>query len=345
MSLSFYSSSVTNPISNISLAWNVPSLPNEPIIDYRFPEIFFQFEQNVQIIANRDKVSIPKKEIKNLSKVMELIREDDPAARLALRKEEGYLKRFFSNESWDEWTEDRTQLGQVASLFREGLTKPLPKGLLRRFNANIILRAIEQSKKVLFDCKTSLALGAVGSFATTSPIPLAWASFSCIDQVNAQKQRSATLQRAANQRRSTISSHSSKYIYDRELEDKVLEEVGERLPKSLKLFFREANSWVDYLFNGVEFILDVTSVTAPVNDLKWRLDEMNKQYWINTVQPEYLKIFNPVQQAWDNSGKFDHNYEINIMRGRLLGYGYKYEQHGTPVQFIHLLQKQGVSRK
>ncbi len=51
--------------------------------------------------------------LSSLQTVLDKLMEGDPEMRQALRKKEGYFHRLFSKESWEEWTQDKTPLGEL----------------------------------------------------------------------------------------------------------------------------------------------------------------------------------------------------------------------------------------
>ena len=123
--------------------------------------------------------------------------------RQAFNKQEGYLSRLFSRESWYEWAENRTPLGQVARAF-EDCMKSLYR--VRNFviglDADLIQKANRQAKALLQDLKTSatplpekssnrcmsgLLAGTFGSIIAKNPIPFFLGASECLPSAYAQE--------------------------------------------------------------------------------------------------------------------------------------------------------------
>ncbi len=64
----------------------------------------------------------------------------------AFFKREGYFKRLFSGESWEEWTESRTALGWVVSHFRDCVqSQTVVESCLQKFDREMVQRANEEA--------------------------------------------------------------------------------------------------------------------------------------------------------------------------------------------------------
>lgn len=99
-------------------------------------------------------------------------------------KKESYFSRLFSSETWDEWTENRTALGQFLSLYRDYCENP-SKQLIKRMKP-LLLQANREAKKLLKNsCALSLAGGIAGSAATQNLLPLILGASNCWTQAAA----------------------------------------------------------------------------------------------------------------------------------------------------------------
>jgi len=64
----------------------------------------------------------------------------------AFSKQEGYFKRLFSGESWEEWTESQTALGRVVSHFGECVqSQTVVESCLQKFDREMVQRANEEA--------------------------------------------------------------------------------------------------------------------------------------------------------------------------------------------------------
>jgi hypothetical protein len=70
----------------------------------------------------------------------------------SLVKSQGYLNRFFTNESWDEWSNHKTSLGRVVSLYCDYASQAFPKQpelFMKRLNKGLVERANQEAQAVL----------------------------------------------------------------------------------------------------------------------------------------------------------------------------------------------------
>lgn len=68
----------------------------------------------------------------------------------ALIKQEGYLSRFFSDESWGDWVEDKTDLGTVVSLFADYATSTTSlEHFTNRLDSQTIRAANQEASQLL----------------------------------------------------------------------------------------------------------------------------------------------------------------------------------------------------
>ena len=124
----------------------------------------------------------------------------------AFFKQRGYFSRLFSGESWEEWTENRTPLGKVASHLRDcieshtqvdSFTKKLDEEVVRKANEeaealldslnhrDVVTKAFNfQSKK---SCVTGFVGGTFGSLLTQHPLPFLLGLSQCFLGVRAQQ--------------------------------------------------------------------------------------------------------------------------------------------------------------
>lgn len=109
-----------------------------------------------------------------LKKIVERIAEGyENEIKHALYKDKGYFSRLFSSESWDDWTEKRTALGQVVALIQDYQENP-SKQLIKRMKP-----LLAQANREAQSCTLSLAGGALGSALTKNPLPMIWAVSEC----------------------------------------------------------------------------------------------------------------------------------------------------------------------
>jgi len=76
--------------------------------------------------------------------------EHDPAIKLAMNKPSGYIARFFSHESWEEWLENRTALGRVIEALMNCMGNPTRESatVLTELNPTIIYKANQQAVEI-----------------------------------------------------------------------------------------------------------------------------------------------------------------------------------------------------
>jgi len=147
-----------------------------------------------------------------LKQVLQLSDSEEDGQRLgeisqAFLKQRGYFSRFFSGESWEEWTENRTPLGKVTSQFRDciesqtqvdSFTKRLDGEVVRKADeeADALLKGLEHRDAVRgrsfsieskSSCATGLTLGTFGSLLTRHPLPLLLGFSKCFSKVRAQQ--------------------------------------------------------------------------------------------------------------------------------------------------------------
>lgn len=117
--------------------------------------------------------------------------KDLRAGEQGLTKQESYLSRAFSKESWSEWTHRKTALGRVVDAFESHAKTKNPLSL----KMNTIIDAEEQAeqwkkaltatKKSRLDCAISLTAGASASILTRNPVPVVVGGLNCLDTVDA----------------------------------------------------------------------------------------------------------------------------------------------------------------
>lgn len=143
-----------------------------------------------------------------LKKIIRLsTHESNEILRQSLFKTEGYIQRLLSNESWAQWTEDRTALGKVIFAFRDCVNSFVSaEKCLERLDVTTLRDANEMASRVLkkirtsnqdskfirsstlkkVDCATGLVLGATGSLVSQNPIPIGLAGFNCLEGTTAE---------------------------------------------------------------------------------------------------------------------------------------------------------------
>lgn len=91
----------------------------------------------------------------NLFKFME--QNYHPSIQEALKKEQGYLKRFFSNETWENWLEDQTPLGKVFSTYIDSLENPHqdPTKFVEPLSKEMVDDAIKHALQLLTQVQVS----------------------------------------------------------------------------------------------------------------------------------------------------------------------------------------------
>ncbi|NGX43575.1 MAG: Serine/threonine-protein kinase StkP, partial [Chlamydiae bacterium] len=123
----------------------------------------------------------------------------------ALFKQEGYFKRLFSGEPWEEWTEYRTALGRVVSQFGDCVQNQSQiKNSLHRLGKRLIQKANAEAKVLLKElnhpdksrnsyvepkkaCLKGLFGGAIGSLITKNPLPLVIGLSECLPTAFSQE--------------------------------------------------------------------------------------------------------------------------------------------------------------
>jgi len=86
--------------------------------------------------------------LKSLHQVLVLTTKiESPRVLRALTKTRGYLKRLFSEESWEEWTQQKTALGRIVQAYEFlGLSEDV---WVKRLSSEVILKAEEQARRLL----------------------------------------------------------------------------------------------------------------------------------------------------------------------------------------------------
>jgi hypothetical protein len=92
-----------------------------------------------------------------------------------LVKQDGYIARLFSDETWGEWLESRTPLGRIVDAYLGSSTAMFDSHLLER--AEQLFEAAT--------CGAALTAGAIGSMAIQSPVPLAVGALQCVQGTSA----------------------------------------------------------------------------------------------------------------------------------------------------------------
>jgi DNA repair exonuclease SbcCD ATPase subunit len=86
---------------------------------------------------------------------LRMTREENKTIKEALDKPRGYFFRLFSNESWEEWLEDKSALGKVVDLFKacskNDLENPtlLKRHLKKNLDIDTLKRANENAKSLI----------------------------------------------------------------------------------------------------------------------------------------------------------------------------------------------------
>ncbi len=133
----------------------------------------------------------------------------------AFFKQKGYFMRLFSEESWEEWTENRTALGKVAAQFRYCIQSTIElNNCVKKLDGRVIQRANEEAEALLeklnsstaipmfsrigssfnnfnllhqSSCVKGLIVGTVASLATKDPLPLLMGLCDCLPHAYAQQ--------------------------------------------------------------------------------------------------------------------------------------------------------------
>ncbi len=119
----------------------------------------------------------------------------------AFFKQKGYLSRLFSNESWDEWVDNRTALGKVASQFSNciesraevcSFTRVRNPQLVQQANeeSSVLLKGLgsrEVTKTSKSSCLYGLSSGIAASFLFENPLPLLMGLSECFPSAYAQQ--------------------------------------------------------------------------------------------------------------------------------------------------------------
>jgi hypothetical protein len=75
----------------------------------------------------------------------------NPNIKVAMKKQQGYLSRFFSNETWEDWVEDKTAIGKVVFAFSNYIENPYlhPKRFIQSLTPEIVKKANEHAIQLL----------------------------------------------------------------------------------------------------------------------------------------------------------------------------------------------------
>jgi hypothetical protein len=106
-----------------------------------------EFIQNLKPFLPKADLS----QLKDLRKVLKIARKEfSPSLRKACLKEGGYWNRLFSSESWSEWTEHRTAIGRVVSLYADFIENQVPiESFTQRLSGEVLKKANEEAKNYL----------------------------------------------------------------------------------------------------------------------------------------------------------------------------------------------------
>ena len=119
-------------------------------------------------------------------------------------KQQGYLERMFSKETWEEWTENRTELGRVVFGLKDCLeSQTRVKNCVNKLDPNDLKKANEQAKIALTPkplgmpeklgfqtnsgCLKGIFGGTVGSLIIKHHAPLLLGLSECLPAVSAQQ--------------------------------------------------------------------------------------------------------------------------------------------------------------
>jgi len=88
-------------------------------------------------------------EVKDLNELLRFVSKNgmDSIPQDALVKNNGYFTRFFSNESWQDWCENKTPLGKVVSLYCDCVTSTTTlKAFMDRIDEKLLLVANQMQR-------------------------------------------------------------------------------------------------------------------------------------------------------------------------------------------------------
>ncbi len=122
----------------------------------------------------------------------------------AFFKQRGYLSRLFSHETWEEWSENRTALGKVASLFKDcmessrrvrSFTKRLDEKMVQQANdeADALFRILEHrtmnglTPLSANSCASRVIGGTAASLLIKNPLPLLIGLSDCLPIAHGQQ--------------------------------------------------------------------------------------------------------------------------------------------------------------
>lgn len=169
-------------------------------------------------------------------------------------------------------------------------------------------------------CFVNMIWGAAGSLATKNPVPLTASALSCLQRIQADPRSEAAdmrneILREDRQFRMDIGvdpvqiktypspGFAPAASIDSDVEAQTLRnakiqlhaEVFSVVPMAIQKTLKEVSpgdSWFWYLLVGTKhFVLDVTQISTPIDNVKNHLDRMEVSYWLNAVKPEYIKVF------------------------------------------------------
>lgn len=135
-----------------------PHSPSSPLISFCPPEgisspySFLETPSSPQIEPFTEilqgKAGIP---IDCLNKILHIAsREENSIIRSACTKPQGYVSRLFSKETWEEWTDYKTDLGKVMGLFFQYLGEPVrPEDLFSSLPDFVLVNANREAENTL----------------------------------------------------------------------------------------------------------------------------------------------------------------------------------------------------
>lgn len=315
----------------------------------------------------------PIRGVKSLRRVLNVIAsgENDMSIKAALIKPSGYWSRLFSRETWTEWLQPRTSLGRVVQLFIEVVEGSTSiRSAIRQLDPQLIRQADVEARKVFNEqriqkssesrtCELNMVIGGALTVSSGNPLPVLASVASCLDVAAADnpsalqrmgKHRTQIFERVGQQREQAHRSVSVIGGSDEEVSEEQIEACHAQLISEVQEFHRDANTVRKLGKAALRMIKDAWKVLRipkkiydeimkPKKALEKSLNEWDEIYWIEIVQPEYVEVF-PYPSVIASPGEY-YRAQVKLMKEKLRVHGY-HAGHGTPVQYLQMLQRSGV---
>ncbi len=137
----------TGSFANVAL----PEMAHNNSLPFSEPTPYTIFTRTHDFIKALEKKFVQQGNFPSLKKIVKIVsKEGVSPIQEALIKNQGYFSRFFSSESWEDWVEQRTPLGQIISTYCDCVTSTTRADvLIKHLDKNILDKANRLAEDVL----------------------------------------------------------------------------------------------------------------------------------------------------------------------------------------------------